>query len=129
MSKKPPSAGEAEGPRLNSLAEALRARGLTVSETAPPVASPPPAAGDLSRSAKIVVRRERKGHGGKTVTVIEGVALPAARLDEVARRMRKALGCGSWVEDGRIVLQGDRAPAAEAWLRAAGAARVVRGTA
>jgi translation initiation factor 1 (eIF-1/SUI1) len=80
----------------------------------------------LSRRAKVVVRRERKGHGGKTVTVIDGLDLSPAQLDAVARRMRKAFGCGSWVAGGCVVLQGDFGPAAEAWLRRQGAARVVQ---
>lgn len=127
MAKKAtPPAGAEAAPRLNSLAEALRARGLQVAEVVPAVA--PPVGPDLSRGGKVVVRRERKGHGGKTVTVVDGLALPPADLESLARRMRKALGCGSWVEDGRVLLQGDRAPAAETWLRANGARHVVRGT-
>lgn len=123
--KAPPEVGGTPSPGLNSLGEALRARGIEVRARAAP--APPRGEADLSRSGKVVVRRERKGHGGKTVTVVEGLALPPAELDAMARRMRKALGCGSWVEDGRVVLQGDRAPAAETWLRANGAPRVVRG--
>lgn len=73
------------------------------------------------------MRRERKGHGGKTVTVVEGLVLSPTDLEAMARRMSKALGCGSWVEESRVLLQGDRAPAAETWLRANGARRVVRG--
>lgn len=112
---------------LNSLGDALRARGLEVRDT--PTSAPAPKRGeaDLSRSTKVVVRRERKGHGGKTVTVVEGLVLSPTDLEAVAKRMRKALGCGSWVDAAHVVLQGDRAPAAEAWLRANGVAKVVRG--
>lgn len=112
---------------MNSLGDALRARGLAVREAQERPHSTALDATDLVVAGRVVVRRERKGHGGKTVTAIEGLALTPARLEELARRMRKALGCGSWVEDGRLLLQGDRAPAAEAWLRAHGAARIVRG--
>ena len=120
------SAAGPPAPGLNTLGDALRARGIEVRQVAP---APAPKRGeaDLSRSAKVVVRRQRKGHGGKTVTVVEGVILPAASLELLAQQMRKALGCGSWVEEGHIVLQGDRAPAAEAWLRQHGAPHVVRG--
>jgi translation initiation factor 1 len=116
---------------LHSLGDLLRQRGMSVRE---PAATPPPApapvpepALDLTRAGKLIVRRERKGHGGKTVTVVDGLALPQAKLDELARAMRKALGCGSWVEDGRIVLQGDRPDAALTWLTRRGAKQVVRG--
>ena len=54
----------------------------------------------LAGCGKIVLRREGKGHGGKTVTVIEGLGLPDRVLQDLARQLRKALGCGSSV-DGR----------------------------
>jgi translation initiation factor 1 (eIF-1/SUI1) len=114
------------------LADALRARGLSVGteERGATAAQQPGGAAvdsgvpDLSRSAKIVVRHERKGHGGKTVTVVEGLKLPEAHLESVARTLRKAFGCGSRVVDCCVVLQGDLTTAVAAWLRARGAARV-----
>lgn len=115
---------------LGSLGDLLRARGATVASTAPPPAAvAAPAAGgfDLTRAVSLIVRRERKGHGGKTVTVVDGLALPAAGLEALARAMRKALGCGSWVDGGRVVLQGDRPEAAVAWLSRHGARHVTRG--
>jgi translation initiation factor 1 len=116
---------------LSSLADALRARGLQVAAApdAPPPTVKPPRDGvpELSRSGKLVVRRERKGHGGKTVTVIEGLKLSSTHLETVARTLRKTLGCGSRVENGCVLLQGDLATAAEAWLRAHGATQVVQG--
>ena len=130
MANKPPSQPP---PALSSLGDLLRQHGVevsNVSEPAPTPAPPGPAADagvDLTRAAKLVVRRERKGHGGKTVTVVEGLALPAAKLEAVAKAMRKALGCGSWIEGGRIALQGDRPDAAAAWLTRHGAKQVTRG--
>lgn len=117
----------------SSLGELLRQRGVPVAGEEPGAPSTPPQPAvepgqpELSRGAKIVVRHERKGHGGKTVTVIDGLGLSLAQLEAVARQMRKALGCGSWVDGGRVLLQGDFAQSAEAWLRRHGAARVVRG--
>jgi len=115
---------------LSSLGDLLRQQGVAVAPASATGAAPLPAPGagepNLARCARLIVRRERKGHGGKTVTVVEG--LPTAQLDALARLLRKALGCGSWVDDGRVVLQGDRLPAAETWLRRHGAPNVVRGT-
>lgn len=127
--KKLPPVGEA--PPLSTLGDLLRQRGVAVADPSPPapVVAGPAAGGvvDLSAARNLVVRRERKGHGGKTVTVIDGLSLPAATVEALARAMRKALGCGSWVEEGRIVLQGDRAVAATAWLTRHGARQVTRG--
>jgi translation initiation factor 1 len=126
----PPGAASAAWP---SLADVLRERGLQVREQIV-TAQPQPAgqavgdgAPQLSGGSKIVVRRERKGHGGKTVTVVEGLKVSSAQLETVARLLRRALGCGSWTADGRVLLQGDRVTGAEAWLRAHGAARVIVG--
>ncbi|MFM7143946.1 MAG: translation initiation factor [Alphaproteobacteria bacterium] len=80
---------------------------------------------DLSRAGKLVLRRERKGRGGKTVTVLDGA--PAGDLSELARAMKKALGCGATVEGGSIVLLGDLSDRARDWLAARGARRVVVG--
>lgn len=130
---KSPPVATAAPQALGSLGDLLRQRGVAASAApAPPPTAPPapaPAAGtpELARVGRLVVRRERKGHGGKTVTVVDGLALPAAALEALARAMRKALGCGSWVDGGRIVLQGDRPDAAVAWLTRQGARQVARG--
>lgn len=126
-----------DAPALGSLGDLLRQRGVAVQQpaavdatppAAPAPATAPPSGGpDLSRAGRVIVRRQRKGHGGKTVTVVDGLALPAAQLEALARAMRKALGCGSWVDAGRVVLQGDRPDAAAAWLTRSGAKQVVRG--
>ena len=110
-----------------ALAAQLRARGYAASPEAPAAkAKADPL--DLSACGKLVVRRERKGRGGKTVTLVSGLARPPAQLDEIARALRKGLGCGSTVEDGVIVLQGDIVPRVEAWLQAHGAGKIVRGS-
>ena len=80
---------------------------------------------DLSSAGKLVLRRERKGRGGKTVTVVDG--LPSADLVGFARDLKKALGCGATVEDGSVVLLGDLAERARDWLAARGAKRIVLG--
>ncbi len=74
---------------------------------------------------KVVVRKERKGHGGKTVTLIAGIA--PAFLDELCSQLKRALGCGARVEDGAVVLQGELVERAVAFLEGKGAARVIRG--
>jgi translation initiation factor 1 (eIF-1/SUI1) len=118
---------------LSSLAELLKQRGVQIgSEQTQPLPTPPlPAVErdecDWSRRGKIVVRRERKGHGGKTVTVIDGLGLTAPRLESLARTLRIAFGCGSRIDGGRVILQGDLASGVEAWLRKRGARQVVIG--
>ena len=111
----------------NSLGDLLKARGVTVSAPPPPAGKPAAGTIDLSRCGKLVLRRERKGRGGKTATVIEGLGLKPAALDRTLGALRKALGCGGNLEAERIILHGDLPERAEVWLRAHGAQRTVIG--
>lgn len=93
-------------------------------ETRERATTPPP--DSAFGPGKIVVRREKKGRGGKTVTRVEG--LPSdIDLSEWARRMAKALGCGASVEEGDILLQGHQSERAADWLRQEGARKVIVG--
>ena len=85
------------------------------------------ATGDARFAAKLVIARERKGRGGKTATLVRGVALTGAALETFAREMRQALGTGGNVEGDAIVLAGDQSARAAQWLRERGATRIVIG--
>ncbi len=66
--------------------------------------------------SKVVVRREKKGRGGKTVTRVCGLRLPANRLAELQREMKRSLGCGASIDADEIVLQGELTSRAAKWL-------------
>ena len=53
------------------------------------------------------VSRETKGRGGKSVTVIKGLALDGAALNTLGKQLRNACGSGGTVKDGVIEIQGD----------------------
>ena len=53
------------------------------------------------------VRPEKKGRGGKTVTVISGLPLAGNDLKAFAKQLKKRCGGGGAVKDGNIELQGD----------------------
>ncbi len=53
------------------------------------------------------VRRESKGRGGKTVTTITGVPLPADALKELATTLKRRCGTGGALKEGVIEIQGD----------------------
>ncbi len=74
--------------------------------------------------AKLLVRRSRKGRGGKTTTQVEGLSGDAAQLKAVAKLLGKALGCGAFVEDDLVVIQGDQRGRLVKELEARGARRV-----
>jgi len=53
------------------------------------------------------VRREVKGRGGKTVTVISGLSLDGEALKELAGELKRRCGSGGTVKDGIIEIQGE----------------------
>jgi translation initiation factor 1 len=65
---------------------------------------------------RVILSRETKGRGGKTVTRIsfrEGAPSDPAAL---AKKLRNALGCGGTVEGEAILLQGDQTERAGEWF-------------
>jgi translation initiation factor 1 len=56
---------------------------------------------------KIRVGREVAGRGGKGVTVITGLVLPAAQLEALAGELKRSCGAGGAVRDGKIEIQGE----------------------
>ncbi len=76
--------------------------------------------------SKVALQRQRAGRGGKTVTL---VILPQDYEGDtaaLAKELRKGLGCGSTIEDGKIVLQGDIADRAEAWFAKKGVTKITK---
>lgn len=55
----------------------------------------------------VKVSRESKGRGGKTVTLVKGLALDAVALASLGKQLRGACGSGGTVKDGVIEIQGD----------------------
>ena len=53
------------------------------------------------------VSRETQGRGGKGVTVISGLGLPAPELDALARALKSRCGSGGRVLEGKIEIQGE----------------------
>ena len=53
------------------------------------------------------VSRQSKGRGGKTVTLVKGLALDAVALAALAKQLRSACGAGGSVKDGVVEVQGD----------------------
>lgn len=81
----------------------------------------------LKGPARAVVRMERKGRGGKEVTVVEQLALPAQELEQWLKALKNALGCGGAVEGERLVLQGDQRKRLPAILESRGVRKIICG--
>ena len=64
---------------------------------------------DASIPGRIVakLRMEKKGRGGKTVTVVDGLPRNAAFLKELCQELKRACGTGGAVLEDGVELQGD----------------------
>ena len=65
------------------------------------------AASSASADGIVRVQRETKGRGGKSVTLVRGLALDAAALAALAKQLKSTCGSGGTVKDGVIEVQGD----------------------
>ena len=63
-----------------------------------------PPAGD----GTVRVSRTRRGRKGKTVTLVEGVAVSADELRDLASDLKKRCGTGGAIKEGVIEIQGDQ---------------------
>ena len=83
-------------------------------EPAKPAAAPEKIQPVRKNRGRLVLRRETKERGGKTVVVISGFAegVPGASavlIADLAKELKGKLGCGGTFDRQEITLQGDRA--------------------
>lgn len=62
---------------------------------------PPPA------EQKVIVRLERKGRGGKSVTVIDGLRMGQKERESLLRLLKSRLGSGGTLGQSVVEIQGD----------------------
>jgi translation initiation factor 1 len=53
------------------------------------------------------IRREKKGRGGKTVTVVSGLQLTPDDLKALSKQLKQTCGSGGTVKEDTIEIQGD----------------------
>ncbi len=63
-----------------------------------------------------IVRLERKGRGGKSVTVIEGLRVSVKDRERLLKQIKTKLGTGGTVKNGSLEIQGDHCDAVMAEL-------------
>ena len=76
----------------------------------------------LQGDGRVRVSREKQGRGGKTVTVVRGLALDADALGTLGKQLRAACGTGGTAKDGVLELQGDHVDRVLALLQQQGLA-------
>lgn len=65
----------------------------------------------VRRRPRIVLRRERSQRGGKTVIIASQFPthLSAREIEDLSRDARMALGCGGFIQEREIAIQGEQA--------------------
>lgn len=56
---------------------------------------------------KLTIRLDRKGRGGKSVTLIEGLFMPKQEIDTLLKQLKTKLGSGGTTKDTSLEIQGD----------------------
>jgi translation initiation factor 1 len=64
-----------------------------------------------SGKSRMVVRLDRKGRGGKSVTVIEGLQLSPEDSEKLLKQLKAKLGTGGTVKNGALEIQGEHCDA------------------
>jgi uncharacterized repeat protein (TIGR03833 family) len=124
--KKPPAAGTTPGALTHSPFARLTddAKLARLATLAAPSVPAPPEPRKAPPPCKVRMRLESAGRSGRVVTRISG--LPAANLEAIASRLRRALGCGASIEDSDVILQGSLRERASDWLDRAGDLYAIR---
>lgn len=68
----------------------------------------------------VYVERDRKGRGGKTVTVISNLQLPDTEMDVLLKKLKTQCGAGGAVKEGNLEIQGDHRDKIIAYLQKEG---------
>ena len=69
---------------------------------------------------KVYVRLDRKGRGGKSVTLIEGIQMPGKDREALLKQLKARLGTGGALKNDVIEIQGDHCDVIIAMLQGMG---------
>lgn len=71
----------------------------------------------IKKLPKVSFRKEKKGHGGKTVIVVSGLSnLNLEEQMNLCKLLKKGLGTGAYFEDDRLFIQGDQEQRVADWF-------------
>jgi translation initiation factor 1 len=68
----------------------------------------------------IIVRKEKKGRGGKVVTLVEGLHKTLNEMNDLCKKLKQHCGSGGSVKDFAIIIQGDNVQKITKYLNANG---------
>ncbi len=62
-----------------------------------------------TNAQRLSVRKEKKGRGGKTVTIVEGYQGNPQTLVQLCKKVKQQCGVGGSVQNKTFIIQGDKA--------------------
>lgn len=74
----------------------------------------------LTGQQRVIVRLDRKGRGGKSVTIIEGLQMPQQKKEALLKQLKTDIGTGGTIKDRFLEIQGDHCRAIMAALEKLG---------
>lgn len=74
-----------------------------------------------------VIQLQRKGRGGKEVTVVSGLTLNGIEMLALLQELKSSLGCGGTLKQQQLELQGNRIDAIKRTLKIRGITAKVSG--
>jgi translation initiation factor 1 len=78
------------------------------------------AAEPVPTHAMAKLRLEKKGRGGKTVSVVYDLPNNASFLKTLCQELKRACGAGGAVSENTVEIQGDQLARIRSWLQAKG---------
>jgi translation initiation factor 1 len=119
MKKKDRIPTDAANTGLSTPFEKLSTEGLPAAAPLNPASEVPV---QSAKRGRVVLRRETAHRNGKTVIVVHDFSLQTsgALIEELAKKLKKACGCGGTTRDRTIEIQGDQPAKIRALLEAEG---------
>lgn len=75
---------------------------------------------EVAAAQKVIVKLDRKGRGGKSVTLIEGLQMAPKEKETLLKQLKSRLGTGGALKDGVLEIQGDHCSFVMEYLQSIG---------
>lgn len=116
-----------EGPINNPFGALAKLKDTAPTQPVPEDSGEPNEAPAVTFAPKVVLAMERKGRGGKRVTLMSGLLLQGAARAALLKELARSMGVRVWEEGEAVLLAGDQRERLVPWLEQRGARRVVSG--
>jgi len=75
---------------------------------------------EVAAGQKVIVKLDRKGRGGKSVTLIAGLQMAPKEKETLLKQLKSRLGTGGALKEGALEIQGDHCSFVMEYLQSIG---------